>query len=56
MKKLTPTRRYKAYIASRPEPRDKLSNQYNLLDDLNSTDKEMMKAVKAFLLKRKLKL
>lgn len=41
--------KYKLYLSKSPRPQGKLSNEYNLLDDLNIKDKAMMKEVKNYI-------
>ncbi|HSX47541.1 MAG TPA: hypothetical protein VLF63_02085 [Patescibacteria group bacterium] len=36
--KLSFTNRYGLYLSQGPKPKNKLSNRYNLFDDLNSND------------------
>jgi hypothetical protein len=40
--KLSLEQKYKLYLSKLPLSKGSLSNKYNLLDDLNSTDKVMM--------------
>lgn len=46
--KTSSTTNYELYLSKGPEPTERLSNTYNLLDDSNATDKAMMKRVNAF--------
>jgi hypothetical protein len=41
--------KYRQYITEQPEPLDKLHNKSNIFDDLNSTDKGIMKEAKLFI-------
>jgi len=47
--KLSMEERYRQYLKTRPEPTDKLHNEYNLFDDLNSADKAMMRTARLYL-------
>jgi hypothetical protein len=47
--KLSLTEKYRQYIRRMPEPSDKLHNQDNIFDDLNSTDQAIMKEAKIYL-------
>lgn len=54
MKNLSLDQKYQKYLHDGPEPKNKLSNTYNLLDDLNNIDEEMIIMLKIFLLQHKL--
>lgn len=41
-------KKYKLYLSKLPTPKDKLSNKYNLLDDLNIADKALMKEIRSY--------
>lgn len=47
--KLSLAEKYGQYLSERPEPSDKPHNKYNIFDDLNSTDKAIMKEARLYL-------
>lgn len=47
--KLSLAAKYRQYLSELPEPLDKLHNKSNIFDDLNTTDKAMMKEAKLFI-------
>jgi hypothetical protein len=46
--KLSLVQKYKLYLSKGPKPKDKLSNKYNLLDDLNVKDEAMMEKLRSY--------
>jgi hypothetical protein len=46
--KLSLAAKYKLYLSKLSVPKDKLSNKNNLMDDLNTTDKTMMKEIRSY--------
>ncbi|CAN5662880.1 hypothetical protein BH23PAT1_BH23PAT1_3880 [soil metagenome] len=53
IKKLSLNQKYKQYLNDSPKSIMKLSNTNNLFDDLNSTDKQMIKDSKIFMQDKK---
>ena len=51
--KTTLNEKYRQFLLGGPKAISKLSNPYNLLDDLNSTDKNMIKGLKAYMRNQK---
>lgn len=47
--KLSLEKKYRQYLGEQPEPLDKLHNKSNIFDDLNTTDKAMMREAKLYL-------
>lgn len=47
--KLSLAEKYRQYLRVMLEPSDKLHNKYNIFDDLNTTDKAMMKEARLFI-------
>lgn len=47
--KLSLAEKYRQYLKGMPEPSDKPHNKYNIFDDLNTTDKAMMKQAELYL-------
>lgn len=41
--------KYQHYLSEEPEPTDKLHNKRNMFDDLNSSDKTIMKEVRIYI-------
>lgn len=48
--KLSMKQKYSLYLSEGPKSKDKLSNEYNLFDDLNSNDSAMTENVRNYLL------
>jgi len=46
--KLSLAAKYRLYLNKLPVPKDKLSNTYTLMDDLNTTSKAMMKEIRSY--------
>jgi hypothetical protein len=46
--KLSLIQKYKLYLSKGPRSEDKLSNKYNLLDDLNVKDEAMMAKLRSY--------
>lgn len=42
---LSMAKKYKLYLSKLPAPKDKIFNKYNLMDNLNITDKAMMNEI-----------
>lgn len=51
-KRLSLAQKYKLYLNERPESKEKLSNTYNLFDDLDTANKTMMREAKSYILIR----
>jgi len=50
--KLSLAYKYRQYLSEQPEPPDKLHNKSNIFDDLNTTDKAIMKKARLCLRRR----